>query len=77
MAKKKSNSLNLNRVLPAETAAKYTVTPSENQKSTRVVYHLYGEVDFRTMSVHRAAQLVKMGAPFIKEKTVANEGSDR
>lgn len=75
MAKKK-NSLNLNRVLPAATAAKYTVTPSDNQKSTRVVFHLYGEVDFKTLSVHRAAQLVKMGAPFIKEKTVADGGSD-
>lgn len=75
--KKKSEGLDLNSVLPAETAEKYTVIPSKDQKSTRVVFHLYGEVDFRKLSVHRAAQLVKQGAPFIKEKTIADAGSDQ
>lgn len=65
-----------NKVLPKEVAEKFAVTSHIGKRSsTRVLFHKYGLVDFKSITLKRAIQLVQQGAPFIevKPETVENE----
>lgn len=57
----------LNKVLPEATAAEFEVVGLEKRTSTKVM-SIHGEVDFTTLSVHRARQLVKNKFPHLKAK---------
>jgi hypothetical protein len=57
-----------NSLLPSETAQRYRVVGLEKQLSSRIITK-HGEVNFKTMSLSRAAQLVKQGYPHIEEIT--------
>lgn len=59
----------MNKALPANVAERFSINDKiGNRTSTRSVFAKYGEVDFKTMSLARAEQLVKLQAPFITEK---------
>lgn len=55
-----------NKLLPLETAQRYKVVKLEKQNSEKLNTK-YGIIDFKTLSVSRAAQLVKHGCPWIEE----------
>ena len=69
-AKKKYVSLKeANAALPSEVAEKFEITNWSNKRtSTKVFYPKFGEVNFKTISVNRAAQLVKLNFPLLKAK---------
>jgi len=76
MSENQIKPIDFNKVLPAATADQYKIKGLEKQQSTKIVFHKHGTVDFKTLSLERAAQLVKQGAPFI-EKKAKNEGGDK
>ncbi len=61
--------------LPTETAKLYKIKDVAEGSSSRKVYPKHGEVNFRTMSVARAAQLVKNGFACLEEKNAESESS--
>ena len=68
MSSKQPKGLDLNKVLPAETAEQYKVVGLETRQSTKVVFAKFGEVDFKTLSIKSAEALIKKGAKFIEKK---------
>lgn len=59
----------LNNALPTAVSEKYVINEKiGNRSSTVTVFNKYGKVDFKNLSLARAAQLVGQGAPFISEK---------
>jgi hypothetical protein len=56
-----------NAALPAETKEKYAIKGMTKRSTLCIYSQKYGHIDFSKLSVARAAQLVKMGAPFIEE----------
>ena len=64
----------LNKLLPAETALKFKIVNTQKRTSTVMVHAIFGRVDFKTLSIARATQLLKQKAPFIEEKK-KREGS--
>ena len=65
----------LNALLPTETAQRYKVVGLEKQLSSRIITK-HGEVNFKTISVERAAQLVKQGFPHIEEIKTKEKSKD-
>lgn len=63
-----------NDMLPAETKEKYLIKGTSKSWSSVFYEQKYGRVDIANLSVARAAQLVKMGAPFIQERTSKSSG---
>ena len=64
--------VDFNKALPAETAEKFTITSDIGKGkhgSLKIFFAKHGEVDFTTLSVARAEQLVKQKASFIQAKT--------
>lgn len=68
--------LDLNKELPAETAAEYKISGLEKNQSTKVWFPKYGVVDFKTLSLKKAEHLVKVKAPFISKKQ-KNDGDPK
>ncbi len=75
MSAKQPKGLDLNKVLPAETAEKFKVEGLETRQSTKVVFPKYGEVDFKTLSIKTAEALIKKGFPFIVKKAKNEPGT--
>lgn len=66
--------VDLNKTLPAETAAEYKITGLDKNQSTKIFFPKYGVIDFKTLSLKKAAHLVKVEAPFISKKK-KNDGA--
>lgn len=60
--------VDLNKSLPAETAAEYKVSGLDKNQSTKIFFPKYGVIDFATLSLKKAEYLVKVKAPFISKK---------
>ena len=58
----------LNKSLPKATAEQYKIVNLQKRTSTKFFHAKYGVVNIKTLSVDRAAQLVKAGANFIEKK---------
>lgn len=58
----------LNKVLPAETAEKFSIVNPGKRTSTKFICE-FGLIDLKTLTVQRAEQLVKLKAPFIERKS--------
>lgn len=59
----------LNKVLPTAVAERFQINSKIDKiASTRSVFAKHGTVDFKTLSLARAEQLVKQQAPWIEEK---------
>jgi len=69
--------IDFNKVLPKETAELYKIKGLEKNQSTRIVFDKIGLVDFATLKVEDAKNLIKKGATFIVEKPAKHEGSDK
>jgi hypothetical protein len=57
----------LNAALPKSTAQKFKVVNMEKRTSTKIFSAIYGEIDFKTLTVAQAGMLVKKGANFLQE----------
>jgi hypothetical protein len=71
--------LDLNKALPAETAAEYKISGLEKNQSTKILFPKYGVVDFSKLTLKKAEHLLKVGAPFISKKkkdAAADKGSN-
>lgn len=67
-------SADFNKALPKEVAEKYKVV-NVGKRTTLAFYHtVFGKVNFRTMTIHRADQLYKMKFPYL-EKVTNNSNS--
>lgn len=62
----------LNKVLPKETAEKYKLVNIGKRSTKRTYYPQFGVIDFSTLSLAKAKDLVKRKAPFIEEIKPAN-----
>lgn len=60
----------LNKVIPAKTAALYRVKLKDYPNVTKIVFHKYGEVDFKSLSTEHAERLVNLGAEFISRRVI-------
>lgn len=65
----------LNKVLPKATAEQYKLVNLGKRTSTRIFNAKHGVVDFKSLSVARAQQLVDAGAPFIELKKTPKSSS--
>jgi len=61
-------SADYNKAIPKVTAEKFKIVNMKNRTSMVVEFPVFGKIDFRTLSVRRAEQLVAQKAPFIEKK---------
>lgn len=61
-------SKDFNKALPAATAEKFEVIGLDKKTSLVIVFHQFGKVDFRSLSIQRAEHLLMQKAPFIQRK---------
>ena len=66
----------LNKVLPEATAAEFEVVNLEKRTSTKIMT-IHGEVDFTTLTVQRARQLVNRKVPFLKVKETSKTSTTK
>mgnify|MGYP000675213569 CR=1 FL=1 len=64
----------LNKALPKATAEKYQLVNLGKRTSTRIFHPVHGVIDFKTLSIDRAKQLVKANAPFIQAIVAKKSG---
>jgi hypothetical protein len=60
----------LNKVIPAKTSALFRIKLKDYPRVTKIVFHKYGEVDFKNLSIEHAERLVNLGAEFISRRVV-------
>lgn len=65
----------LNKLLPKETAELYQIVNIGKRSSTAIYHPKYGSVDFKTLSVAKAQNLMKLKAPFIELKATPKTSS--
>lgn len=63
----------LNKVIPAKTAVFFRIKLKDHPNVTKIVFHKYGEVDFKNLSIEHAERLVNLGAEFISRRVVKPE----
>lgn len=69
--------VDLNKALPAETAAEYKITGLEKNQSTKIFFPKYGVIDFTTLSLKKAEYLVLIKAPFISKKETDGKSTSK
>lgn len=76
MAKSTYSAKDLNSLLPADTKELFQIVKLEKESSSRIVFHKFGEVDFKTLSIPSAEQLVKQGAEWIERVKSKAKGTE-
>jgi len=65
---KNTTFVDLNTILPEEVKASFKVEGLNKQNSHKIVFHLYGEIDFSKISLAKAKSLVERKFPYLKAK---------
>ncbi len=60
-----------NKALPAEVSALFKVVGLKKKSSTNIHFTKYGDVNFKTISIAKAKQLVKLKFPYLVAKPIA------
>ena len=76
MAKSVYSAKDLNSILPSETKEKFQIINLEKVTSTHIRFHKFGAVNFKTLSVPRSEQLLKMGADWIERVKPKAKGTE-